>query len=39
VTGDVFKEELDTLLESGLTTKEVGSKLSTKARNYFLSKI
>lgn len=39
VTGDVFKEELDTLLESGLTIKEVGSKLSTKARNYFVSKI
>jgi hypothetical protein len=39
VSGDVFKEELDTLLESGLTTKDVGSKLSTKARNYFLSKI
>lgn len=39
VASDVFKEELDTLVESGLTTKEVSGKLSTKARNYFLSKI
>lgn len=39
VSTDIFKEEMDTLLESGLTTKEVGGKLSTKARNFFMDNI
>lgn len=36
VCGDVFKEELDTLLASGLTTKDVAGKLSVTARNFYL---
>jgi len=39
VMSDVLKEELDTLVASGLTTKDVSSKMSTKARNYFLNYI
>lgn len=38
VTTDVFKEELDTLLESGLTTKDVGGAISNKAKEYFFEK-
>lgn len=35
VSSDVLKEELDTLVNSGLGMKDVGSLLSKKARNWF----
>jgi len=38
VCSDVFKEETDTLLASGLTTKEVSSTLSKTIRNWFFNK-
>jgi hypothetical protein len=38
VVGDATREELDTILESGLVVKEVGKAASTVARNWFLSK-
>ena len=39
IMGDVFKEELDTLVGSDLTTKDVSSKMAVKARNFFLQYI
>jgi hypothetical protein len=39
VIDDVFKEELDTLLASGLTPKDVSNKMAAKARNFFLPKV
>ena len=39
VMSDVFKEELETLVGSGLTTKDVSGKMATKARTYFLNYI
>lgn len=39
IMGDVFKEEMDTLLESGLTTKEVTNKMTTKARNFYMKQM
>ena len=38
VCSDVFKEETDTLVASGLTTKEVSSKLSKTVKNWFFAK-
>ncbi len=35
VANDVFKEELDTLAESGLTPKDVGGAISNKAKKFF----
>jgi hypothetical protein len=39
VLSDIIKEELDTLSASGLTTKEISSKLSAKARQFYLTSI
>ncbi len=39
VVGDILKEELDTLVESGLTTKDVTSQIATVARNFFLNNL
>lgn len=39
VGNDVFKEELDTLEESGLTRKDVGGKIADKARQWFMSRV
>ena len=39
VMGDVFKEELDTLAESGLTTKDVSGQMATKIRKFYLENI
>lgn len=39
ISNDVFKEELDTLIASGLTPKEVGKAISVKARNWFLQNL
>lgn len=36
ITQDIWKEELDTLVGNNLTQKDVGGKIATKARNYFL---
>lgn len=36
VTQDIWKEELDTLVGNNLTQKDVGGRIATKARNYFL---
>ena len=38
VADDVFKEEMDTLLASGLTTKDVGGAISNKAKVFFFEK-
>ncbi len=35
VSGDILKEESDVLEASGLTMKDVGSLLSTRARKWF----
>lgn len=35
VSSDVLKEELDTMVDSGLEMKDIGSPLSKKARNWF----
>jgi hypothetical protein len=37
VNTDIAKEELDTLQASGLTMKDVGSKISNRARAYFIA--
>lgn len=37
VMSDVFKEELDVLAASGLTTKEVSGKMSNVARQFFMN--
>lgn len=39
VVGDVMKEESDTMEQSGLTSKEVASKVSTVARNWFVARL
>lgn len=39
VMADVFKEELDTLAESGLTTKDVSGKMANTARNFYLENL
>jgi hypothetical protein len=39
VMGDILKEELDTLVASGLTTKDVASKISTKARLFYMNNL
>lgn len=39
VVGDVFKEEMDTLVNSGLEPKEVTSAISVKGRDWLLEKI
>lgn len=36
VSGDVFKEELDTLTKNGLEHKDVGKPMTTKARLWFM---
>lgn len=37
VVGDVVKEELDTMVASGFTTKDVTSRIAAVARQWFLS--
>jgi hypothetical protein len=39
LTSDVFKEEMDTLIGSGLEPKNVGGAISTKARKWFMEKV
>lgn len=39
VMGDVMKEEYDTLVESGFTTKEVTGPITQKARNFFFENL
>lgn len=39
VGNDVFKEESDTLEESGLTRKDVGGKIADKARQWFMNRV
>lgn len=39
VMNDIFKEDMETLSESGLTTKDVTGKLSAKARLFYLSNL
>lgn len=36
VVGDVIKEEMDTMLANGFTTKDVSSKIANAARTWFL---
>lgn len=36
LNGDIFKEELDTVVESGLTPKDVTKEISTVGRKFFL---
>lgn len=37
ISTDVHKEEADTLVDSGLTMKDIGSPLSKRARNWFFA--
>jgi len=39
VMSDAIKENLETLSESGLTTKDVSGKLANKAREFYLSQV
>lgn len=39
ISSDIAKEELDTLSASGLTMKDVGGKISAKARNFYLENL
>ena len=39
VNQDIIKEESDTLEASGLSTKEIGGKIATVARNWYITKI
>lgn len=39
VIGDILKEELDMLVDSGLSTKEVTGQIASKARQFYLSSI
>lgn len=39
VVGDVYKEELDTLANSGIPTKKIGNKIAEKARQYFQTRV
>lgn len=39
VNGDIWKEEADVLATNGLTMKEVGKQISTKARMYYIDKV
>lgn len=39
ISNDISTEEKDALISSGLSMKQVGSKISTKARLWFLNKI
>lgn len=39
VNSDIFKEEADTLKANGLTMKDVGRKISDRARTYYLAKV
>lgn len=39
VSKDINDEEADTLAESNLTMKDIGSYVSNKARNFFMSKL
>jgi hypothetical protein len=39
ISNDILKEESDTLEESGLTMKDIGSKLSKQAKEWFMEKI
>jgi len=38
VNSDVYKEESDTMVENGLTMKDVGGAISKKAKNWFFDK-
>ena len=39
VTKDVIKEEIDTMSENNITSKEFGSRASIKSRNFFINYI
>lgn len=39
VSSDVIKEEMDTLTENGLTSKDVGKAISQRARTWFINKL
>ena len=38
LTSDVYKEELDTVVENGLEWKAVAKSVADKARQWFMSK-
>jgi hypothetical protein len=39
LASDIFKEELDTLIASGLTPKDVGKQISNVGRNWFMKQL